>query len=320
MLADEAARSVSAFPTLGNQDQHSLIDAHAYCKRLTADHSKSFYLSSSLLPEAKREAARALYAFCRVTDDIVDQPNLSPNNRPLGDERFRSEIIRQMENWKGRALTLTAPTTDPVSLAWADARAKFKIPHRFAEQLIDGVLQDLDKKRYNDFEELAAYSYGVASTVGLMTMHIVGYQGQEAISFAIKLGVALQLTNILRDVGEDLRNDRIYLPLEELDYFNLNEDDLRRYLENNRVDRRWAEFMSFQINRNRRLYAEAMPGIARLNREGRFAIRAASELYMGILEDIERHEYNVFNRRSHLTKMGKLSRLPGIWMRSRRGY
>jgi 15-cis-phytoene synthase len=199
-----------------------------------------------------------------------------------------------------------------VAVAWTDARLRHQIPVRYAEQLIEGVAQDLQPIRYETFEELAGYAYGVASTVGLMSMHIIGYASAAAIPYAIKLGVALQLTNILRDVGEDLRNGRFYLPFDELRLFGLGEEDLRRGV----VSRAWREFMRFQIERNRRLYAEAAPGIALLDRRGRFAIAAAANLYGAILTDIERHDYDVFNRRASISTGGKLRRLPGIWWHS----
>ena len=163
------------------------------------------------------------------------------------------------------------------------------------------------------FHDLATYSYGVASTVGLMSMHIIGYSGPEAIPYAIKLGLALQMTNILRDVAEDWQRGRVYLPQDELAYFGLTEGTIA----DGRVTDQWREFMRFQIDRNRQLYAEAWPGIGMLNKKGRFAIAAAAGLYRGILNDIENHDYDVFSRRSHIGTFGKLRRLPMLWWQSR---
>jgi phytoene synthase len=146
-----------------------------------------------------------------------------------------------------------------------------------------------------------------------MTMHIVGFNGEGALPYAVKLGVALQLTNILRDVREDWDASRVYLPQDELHAFGLTEDDLAR----GAVDDRWRDFMRFQIARNRRLYAEAQPGIALLDPDGRFAIGAAAGLYEAILDDIEAHDYDVFTRRARLTAWQKLRKLPGIWWRAR---
>jgi phytoene synthase len=302
-------------------DAETLERAYRHCVAVTQEYSKTFYLASALMPPAKRRAVRALYAFCRVSDDLVDQarPNASGGDR-----------LAQLEGWRARALSghpvaggflapikeRPAAAKDMVALAWADTRARFCIPTRYAHQLIDGVAWDLCKTRYATFDELAEYAYGVASTVGLMSMHITGFCGREAIPYAVKLGVALQLTNILRDVGEDWANGRLYLPQDELAAFGLREEDIAT----GPVDDRWRALMRFQIERNRRLYDEALPGIDMLHAEGRFAIAAAGELYRGILENIEANDYQVFKRRAHVTGWGKLRRLPGIWWRARTGY
>ncbi len=277
------------------RDRQALERAYAHCDAMTRSNSRSFYLASGLVPAEKRRALRALYSFCRATDDIVDRPN----------EGAEAALAR----WRRRAMSSDPAKDDPVALAWTDTRLRYRIPSRYAEQLIDGVARDLRQTRYATFEELALYAYGVASTVGLMSMHILGFSGEEAIPYAVKLGVALQITNILRDVGEDWRAGRVYLPAEELAAHGLSEEDVAA----GRVDGRWREFMRFQIDRNRRLYAEAWPGIAMLSRDGRLAVAAAAEFYRAILGDIEAHDYDVFHRRSHVSCWGKLRRLPGLW-------
>jgi len=277
-----------------------LDSAYGYCEDLTAAHSRSFYLSSQLLPWDKRRAVRALYAFCRVTDDVVDRP--------------KGEARSELETWRERALSHMPPADDLVAVAWADARLRFRIPQRYAEQLLNGVARDLLPGRYETFDDLAAYSYGVASTVGLMSMYITGFSGPAAVAYAVKLGVALQLTNILRDVVEDWQAGRLYLPYQELRDFGLDEADI----DAGRVTDRWRAFMRFQIARNRQLYDEAWPGIGLLHPEGRFAIGAAAGLYRAILNDIEAHDYDVFSRRAYVGTLGKVSRLPSIWWHSRR--
>jgi len=291
-------------------DGVALCAAYEYCALITRDASKTFYLASGLLPDEKRRAARALYAFCRVTDNIVDESDADP-----------AETRTILDGWRRQTLG-AHPVLAPhnvqsfVALAWADARVRFHIPVGYAQQLIDGVARDLDSTRYRTFDELAAYSYGVASTVGLMAMHIIGFAGEHALPYAVKLGVALQITNILRDVGEDWGIGRLYLPCDDLAAFGLSEDDIAAGVRGS-YDERWRAFMRFQIARNHQLYADAMPGIALLNAEGRFAISAASELYRAILTDIEAHDYDVFSRRSHIPMPSKVRRLPGIWWRSR---
>lgn len=298
-LAHEAHSAAGAHQSTGANEE-LLDEAYRFCERFTAENSRSFHMASSLLPAEKRRAVRALYAFCRVTDDIVDGAQ-------------SDEAVARLEAWR-RVTSTHQPVDDMVALAWGDARHRFHVPARYAEQLIDGVARDLNQTRYSTFDELASYSYGVASTVGLMSMHIVGFAGATALPYAIKLGVALQLTNILRDVGEDWRNGRVYLPRGDMAAFGLDEGDLARGV----VTERWRKFMRFQIARNRRLYAEARPGIGLLNRDGRVAIAAAADLYQAILVRIEMNDYDNFSRRAVVPALTKISMLPGIWLRSRR--
>lgn len=299
-LAYEALPPASPTPAAGSYDQALLAQAYAHCEALTSRHSRSFYIASALLPAEQRRAVRALYAFCRISDDIVDNAS--------------TKAKADLQRWRRRVLASQVDDNDPVLLAWTDTRHRFRIPQRYAEQLIDGVARDLDQVRYDTFADLATYAYGVASTVGLMSMHIIGFAGPEAIPYAVKLGVALQLTNILRDIGEDWRAGRLYLPREELEDFRLSDMTIG----SGRVDDRWRAFMRFQIERNRRLYAEASPGVALLNPAGRMAIMAAARLYEAILSDIEQHDYDVFKRRAHVNGWGKLRRMPGIWWESQR--
>lgn len=299
-LANEGWRVAATAVVVNPVMDHSLLhNAYAYCDDITAAHSRSFHLASSLLPADKRQAVRALYAFCRITDDIVDCAE-------------RDNIEETLHVWQQHAFSYHPPVTDLAAIAWADARLRHHIPARYAEQLVEGVSRDLQQTRYETFDDLATYCYGVASTVGLMSMHIIGFSGLEAVPYAVKLGLALQLTNILRDVGEDWQRGRLYLPLEELAAFNLSEADIATGV----VDERWRHFMRFQIARNRQLYAEAWPGIQMLNPNGRFATAAAAGLYRAILEDIENHDYDVFNRRAHIRTWGKLKRLPTLWAKS----
>lgn len=298
-LAYEAIHPVKLQLPRPTNSQAVLQQAYEHCESLTAYHSRSFYMASSLLPAEKRRAVRALYAFCRVTDDIVD-------NHP-------DTAVDELETWRKHAFSYDPPANNLVAVAWADTRARVHVPLRFAEQLIDGVKRDLSQTRYQTFADLATYSYGVASTVGLISMHIIGYNGPEAIPYAIKLGLALQMTNILRDIAEDWQRGRIYLPQDELAEFGLTEEDIDEGV----VTEKWRNFMRFQIERNRQLYAEAWPGIGMLNKDGRFAIAAAAGLYRAILDDIENNDYDVFSRRAHIGTWGKLRRLPGLWWQSR---
>lgn len=276
----------------------SLRMAYRQAEKITADHSKSFHFASGLLPEEKRAAVRALYAFCRIVDDIVD-------------ESADSERESQLDYWRGMIEHGSFSNDDLVAVAWADTLTRYHIPRHYALQLIDGVNRDLTQSRYQTFEELATYCYGVASTVGLMSMYIVGFKSSDAVPYAIKLGVALQMTNILRDIGEDYQNGRLYLPREELAFYGIREQDIAE----GRITNQWRQFMKFQIERTRHLYEDSWAGVKLLEREGQLAIGAASVFYQGILDDIEKHDYNVFTRRSNLSAVGKLSRIPALWLK-----
>ena len=291
------------------QDVQLLKQAYLHCEEIVCKQSPTFYKASSLLPADKRRAVRALYAFCRITDDIMDRGDAEP--------------AAALAAWTQRSL-LTAPSPDDaVVLAWADTRARYGIPTAYAEQLIDGVARDLTTTRYASFDELAAYCYGVASTVGLLSMHIIGFAGREAIPYAVKLGLALQITNILRDVREDWEVGRVYLPQDELAAFGLNDDDIGAAVSAaggpvRPLDNRWRAFMRFQIERNRQLYAEATPGIARLDPAGRLAIAAAAGLYRDSLETIAMRDGDVFTRRARPRTRTALPRAVGLWWQSRR--
>ncbi len=276
----------------------ALQQAYKIAEKITAEHSKSFYFASGLLPEEKRSAVRALYAFCRTVDDIVD-------------ESLDSEKDAQLDYWRRMLETASFEDNDLVATAWADTLARYHIPRHYALQLIDGVARDLSQTRYQTFEELATYCYGVASTVGLMSMYIVGFHSRDAVPYAIKLGVALQMTNILRDVGEDYQNGRLYLPREELVYYGIHESDIAQA----RITDNWRQFMRFQIERTRQLYEESWAGVKMLAREGQLAIGAASVFYQGILDDIERNDYDVFTRRASLNTWQKLNRIPRLWFK-----
>jgi phytoene synthase len=276
----------------------SLHHAYKQAEKITAEHSKSFHLASGLLPEEKRSAVRALYAFCRTVDDIVD-------------ESSDLERDAQLDYWRRMVETASFADHDLVAAAWADTLTRYHIPRHYALQLIDGVARDLLQSRYQTFDELATYCYGVASTVGLMSMYIIGFHGNESVPYAIKLGVALQMTNILRDVGEDYHNGRIYLPREELAFYGIQESDLA----DGRITDNWRQFMKFQLDRTRQLYEESWEGVKMLEREGQLAIGAASVFYQGILDQIEKSDYDVFSRRASLSAIGKVSKIPALWFK-----
>lgn len=275
--------------------------AYALAREITRASSKSFYLCTLLLPHPKRRAIQALYAFLRTTDNIVDDGGADAT-------------LAALENWRIRSRHAVADQEHPVLLAWADVRQRFGVPQTLAEELIDGVAMDLTITRYATFAALERYCYCVASTVGLMSLHIIGSADgradtmTEAAPYAAQLGLAMQLTNILRDVGEDARLGRIYLPLEELRRAGYGEDELLA----GAITPSFRALLAGQIARADALYDASLPGIALLHPESRFAIASAAAIYRGILPKIVANEYDVFTRRAHLTLREKLLLLPQV--------
>lgn len=259
-----------------------------------------------LLPRPKRRAIRVLYAFCRQSDDLVDEASTNP----------RAAFERWVMNTQ-----LNTPT-NPILIAWQDLHTRYTLPEQIVYDLLEGIRMDLSIDRYATFADLELYCYRVAGTVGLLSMEIIGYQ-PGADTYAVKLGLALQLTNILRDIGEDAHRGRVYLPTDELTAYDLTADDLLATCHNNHWrtalchDARWHSLMQFQIQRARRLYQEAWPGIALLNQDGRYAVAAAATLYQGILTKIEANQYDNLSKRAFVPNREKLGMLPRIWWQTR---
>lgn len=264
---------------------------YAACREIARAHSKTFYASSLFLRREKRRAIWAVYALCRTTDDIADR---------LAPAAARLDAIARWE----RAIfdAYAGRPRDPILRAFADAAARYAIPIDPVLALLRGVRLDVTTSRYETFEQLREYCYLVASTVGLMVMPILGTGAPEAAPYGIALGRAMQMTNILRDVGEDARMGRIYLPLEDLRRFGVSEESVLA----GRPDADFSSLMRFEIARVRAMYQEAEPGIALLSRDSRYTVRLALTLYRGILERIEKNRYDVFRRRAHVPFASKL--------------
>jgi phytoene synthase len=275
-----------------------LHEAYRACVGITRRHSRSFFLSTQLLPPEKRLAIRALYAFCRTSDDLVDEPG--------------PDAVHALAEWVALVHTPPAPPDNAVLLAWNDTVERHAVPGWLTDELLAGVAMDLTVKRYATFDDLWLYCYRVASVVGLISMQIIG-ASQGASHYAINLGVALQLTNILRDVGEDARRGRVYLPQEDLDRFGLRDEDILAGCR----DQRFRALIGYQIARAHALYDQAWPGIALLSPDSRLAVAAAAEIYRGILAKIVANDYDVFTRRAHVPLAGKLLMLPQVWRRLR---
>jgi len=239
----------------------------------------------------KRRAIWAAYAFCRTADDYVD--TLAPHAQRLAALDAWEHELR--EAYAGRA-------RDPLLIAFADAAQRFAIPIDPALDLLRGARRDITIRRYETYDELRDYCYLVASTVGLLTAPILGYR-DGALEYGIALGRAMQMTNILRDVGEDARMDRIYLPAEDLRRFGCSEEQILT----SRLDDNFVALMRFQIERVRDMYAQAEPGIALLSAESRYTVRVALSLYRHILDRIEANGYDVFSKRAYVPIRMKLS-------------
>lgn len=288
--------------------------AYFDCRRITRYHARTFYLAARFLPYEKQRAIFAIYAICRYLDDMVDEAEDLLSNSRIDREgiRDRLEGFRDslLQHYSGGV------TRDPVLTAFCDVLRRYRIPVKLPLELMQGVASDLEKNRYASFDELYAYSYKVASTVGLMTSEVFGYRDERALGHAIDLGIAMQLTNILRDIGEDLRMDRIYLPADELALFNVSEAQLF----DAQIDGNFIKLMRFQIARARRYFESADRGIPMLSRDSRLPVLLARENYSSILDKIEKNDYRVFNRRAFLNTVEKLAILPRLYLKSKREY
>jgi phytoene synthase len=284
-----------------------LRNAYAHCRHITRTHAKTFYLATRFLPNHKQRSIFAIYALCRYVDDLVDE------TRDLIDQKRvdPAHLDQLLADWKiklDRAYE-TGQADDPILIAFSDTLKSFHIPREYPLELLEGVCMDLTKNRYATFDELYLYSYKVASVVGLMTSEVFGYTDKLAIPKAIDLGIAMQLTNILRDIGEDLRRNRIYIPAEDLLRFNLTEQELFDGI----LDDRFIALMDFQISRARDYYTSADSGIQLLSADSRLPVYLARHNYSRILDQIEKNKYEVFSRRAFLSTSEKLAILPRAW-------
>jgi phytoene synthase len=270
------------------------------------EHGKTFHVMARLLGPRRGDAIAALYAFARVADDAVDEP--APWDTP--------DRIRQQLRWMQGELRRAAAglSREPTFVVLGETIRRHRLPLEPFDDLVAGVEMDLDRFRYQTFADLELYCYRVAGTVGLMITPVAGYRaGSAALEHAKTLGTAMQLTNILRDVGEDLERGRIYLPLEDLARFGLTEAELERRV----VDDRFRALMEFEIARAEQLYASGLVLIPLVtSTRGRAAFQFAAEAYAGILGKIRANGYDVFHHRAHLSLQEKLALVPGTALRA----
>mmetsp|Transcript_34074 Transcript_34074/g.49501 ORF Transcript_34074/g.49501 Transcript_34074/m.49501 type:complete len:425 (-) Transcript_34074:224-1498(-) len=295
--------------------EEALALSYRRCEYVTKLFSKTFYMGTSLMKPEARKHVWAIYAWCRRTDDIVDSP------RALLD---RNSLSKDLVAWEQRLTSIwQGQPVDLFDLAMAHTVETYpSLSRQPFQDMILGMVMDvpgLGQERYETFDELYLYCYRVAGTVGLMTLPVLGtapgYTMEQAAEPAIALGIGLQLTNILRDVGEDLERGRIYLPQDEIKAFGLTDEDLFAC----RVDNRYKEFMRFQIQRARDYYKVAEEGVRMLHPSARFAVQASLDLYSRILNVLERNDYDNFRKRAFTTKFEKLSILPNSFLKAQKG-
>jgi phytoene synthase len=265
----------------------ALRASYTECKRLNSLHGKTYYLATLLLPPAKRPFVHALYGFARYADEIVDDlaSTLSPQEK--------ADVLR---TWSSGVLSdlSTGQSNDAVGAALVDTVTRFKIPHQHFVDFLRSMEMDLTVSTYANYEALSEYVYGSAAVIGLEMVPILGVLSDDAYESAKKLGIAFQLANFIRDVGEDLDRGRIYLPLDELAAHGVTEEMLYKRVLTPEI----IAALKFQIARVRQLQAEAAPGIDLLHATSRPCIRAASELYCGIVDEVEAIGYDIFNKRA----------------------
>lgn len=283
-----------------------LKDAYSHCRKITKKHAKTFYMATRFLPNEKQRGIFAIYGLCRYLDDLVDEAEDLIHDQKITieqvDEKLEMFKQRLTDIYDGRIVE------DPILTAFAHTLRKYKISIELPFLLMDGVKSDLETNRFQTFDQVYDYSYKVASVVGLMTSEVFGYTDNDALEYAVDLGIAMQLTNILRDVGEDLRRERIYIPQEDLHTFNISESELFSGV----ISDKFVELMKFQIQRARSYYERADKGISLLSSDSRLPVYLARHNYSRILNKIEENNYNVIDTRAYLNYTEKLSILPRV--------
>jgi phytoene synthase len=268
-------------------------------KDIAKKSKSSFYYAFNLLPNAKRDAMNTIYAFCRKTDDIVDEGNEPTDLKYEKLHKWRVELEKSINGYSDYALLNKL----------GKIISQFNIPLDPFFELLKGMEMDLQKNRYLTFDELKLYCYRVASTVGLMCIEIFGYKNKSAKNFAVELGIALQLTNILRDVKKDSDKGRIYLPQEDLNKFYYSEKDIFNHLYNPN----FAALMKFEAQRAEMYFKKATEHLDLEDKYSMFAARAMQHIYHKLLERIIDSDYDVFNKNIKVPKIEKVGIALGVW-------
>ncbi len=264
-----------------------LAASYLQCKKLNSQHGKTYYLATLLLPPAKRPFVHALYGFARYADEIVDD---------LASTLTDEEKATALKGWGSQAIKdiKSGESSDPVGRALVDTARRFSIPIEYFEAFLNSMEMDLTINEYATYDDLMEYVYGSAAVIGLQMVPVLGALSPEAYESAKTLGIAFQLANFIRDIGEDLERGRIYIPIEDLIHFGVSREDLHQKILTPNI----IELIKFQIARVRELQKSAEPGIQMLEPSSRPCIEAASELYCGIVDEVEAIGYDVFNFRA----------------------
>jgi 15-cis-phytoene synthase len=300
---------VSVLAPLPLDRASDLEAAYESCRQETAQWAKTFYLGTMLLPPAKRRAIWAIYVWCRRTDELMDSAQAQTLSADV--------LLARLDAWEERTRALFAGhAVDGLDRVMLDTIERFPQPLQAYLDMIEGQRMDVLRDRYASFSDLQLYCYRVAGTVGLMTQEVMGVDAAytsapwserpDTSEAAVALGIANQLTNILRDVGEDRGRGRIYLPQEDLDRFGYSEADLMA----GRLNENWQALMRFQLERARDWFNRSEAGVRWLAPDARWPVWASLRLYRGILDVIERLDYDVFNHRAFVPRVGKLLDLP----------
>nr|AFC95815.1 phytoene synthase [Narcissus tazetta subsp. chinensis] len=278
-----------------------LKDAYDRCGEVCAEYAKTFYLGTLLMTPERRRAIWAIYVWCRRTDELVDGHNAS-HITPSALDRWEARLE---DLFDGRPY-------DMFDAALSDTVSRFPVDIQPFMDMVEGMRMDLKKSRYKNFDELYLYCYYVAGTVGLMSVPVMGIapeslaEAESVYNAALALGIANQLTNILRDVGEDARRGRIYLPQDELAEAGLSDEDVFT----GQVTDKWRSFMKRQIKRARMFFEQAEKGVTELSQASRWPVWASLLLYRQILDEIEANDYNNFTKRAYVSKVKRLAALP----------
>ncbi len=272
-----------------------------YCQEKAATSGSSFYYSFLFLPQEKRRAITALYAFCREVDDVVD-------------ECKDPDVARSTLNWWRAQVDeiYGGKPQHPVALALLPVASRFNLAKEHLLEIIDGMEMDLDQPRYPDFKSLQLYCYRVASVVGLLSVEIFGYSDRQTLKYAHDLGIAFQLTNIIRDGGEDARRNRIYLPMDELQQFNVTASDIL----NARESENFQKLMAFQIERAQRYYQQALSHLPEADRKAQRTGLIMAAIYRATLDEISASGCHVLRERISLTPLRKLWLAWTTWLKN----